>query len=381
MVTEFIGNGTTYKDKATGMWRSEVRFLDENGKKHKKVFSARTSEESAQRAQAFRNQADPNSHYEDKVSVYFMFYIQNRLRLTNGDKSYMRIIATFRNQIEPVLGEIKMKDVTSETVQKLITDLYSKGYSESTLSKVKNLISGAFRYFSDNGGQCRYKDGLVILPSKCKEDKSPVFFNHDEIVTLNNFLRENLEKLRYYPALLILMNTGMRVGELAALKWENIDYGNNILNVTSSASQASVDENGNFTHKIKNKDPKTKSGKRKILINQNTMAALNYLKERDSYLNSEYVVCTNHGKQVYQGSFNKAFHTLLEETGIEKDGRCGVHTCRHSFATELVNQKMDIEAVSYILGHSDTRTTINVYLHDKENRSLAALRNCEYLSA
>ena len=65
MVTEFIGNGTTYKDKATGMWRSEVRFLDENGKKHKKVFSARTSEESAQRAQAFRNQADPNSHYED----------------------------------------------------------------------------------------------------------------------------------------------------------------------------------------------------------------------------------------------------------------------------------------------------------------------------
>lgn len=271
-----------------------------------------------------------------------------------------------------------MKMIRTEDIQNMITALINKEYSHSTIKKVINLFNAANRYFVGLGGKSHYSALLIKIPKP--DDEEVIFFNETELDILQDYLFSIIDKTRYAAALIILANTGMRVGELLGLSRENTDIANREIHVVESASQVSINSDGGFDGTIHNQTTKTKSGKRTIALNSDALKAIEFIMERDKKIESKYLICTKNGTQVFQKQLNDLFHEVLKATSLEREKSCGVHTLRHSFATKLVNHNISTEAVSYILGHSTDSITKKYYIHDKERRALNEISSSSLFS-
>ena len=365
------GNGSTFKYGK--MWRTELRYTDDSGRSRRKVFTGKTCSESRGKADDFidENSNSCSSHINDTVTEFIEYYIDNIISIDNKSSSVLRCKQSLKNQIGPIIGKKLIKNIRTEDVQNMITSLVNKGYSHSTIKKSLNLFNAANRYYIGLGGKTHYSPALIKMPKPDSEEV--VFFSENELDIMQNYLFSIIDKTRYAAALIILANTGLRVGELLALSKENVDIWQKKIYVAETASQVSVDENGKYGGKIHNQTTKTKSGKRIVVLNSDAVKAMEFILERDKNIDSEFLICTKNGNQVYQKPLNELFHKVLKETSLEKEKSCGVHSLRHSFATKLLNNNVSIETVSYILGHSTDSITKKYYIHDKEKRAVNEL--------
>jgi len=163
-------------------------------------------------------------------------------------------------------------------------------------------------------------------------------------------------------AIIVLLYTGMRMGELLGLKWNNIDFQNNTLKITNSVVTI---KNRSKSNKIKTKwivldqdSTKTKSGERIIYLNHKATEALQEIQKINP--NSEYVMSTSNNKIYYPRNLDRMFRNILTRCNIEP---CGLHSLRHTFASMLFKKGVDVKTVSELLGHSDVSVTYNTYIH------------------
>ncbi len=264
-----------------------------------------------------------------------------------------------------------MKLIRTEDVQSMVTSLVDRGYSHSTIKKAVNLFDASIRYYVGLGGKSHYSTVLIKMPKPDSEEVS--FFNESELDLIQSYLFSIIEKTRYAAALIILANTGLRVGELLGLKRKNVNLESREIYISESASQVSLSDDGKYSGKIHNQSTKTRSGKRIVALNSYAVKAISFIIDRDKNIDSVFLICTKNGTQVYQKQLNELFHEVLKKTSLEKEKSCGVHSLRHSFATKLINNNISTEAVSYILGHSTDSITKKYYIHDKERRAVIEL--------
>lgn len=334
------------------------------------MFTGKTCFESRNKADTYidENYNGYSSHINDTVTDFISYYIEIIVSIGNKDSTILRSKQILNNQITPTIGEKLMKTIRTEDVQNMVTFLVNKLYSQSTIKKAINLFNAACKYYVGLGGKSHYSPVLIRIPKQ--DDEEVVFFTESELDRLQGYLFSIIDKTRYAAALIILANTGLRVGELLGLSRENINIRDKEMYILESASQVSISKEGYFDGRIHNQTTKTKSGKRTVVINSDTMKAIQFIIERDKNIKSNYLICTKNGTQVYQKQLNDLFHKVLKTTSLEKGKSCGVHTLRHSFATKLVNHNISTESVSYILGHSTDSITKKYYIHDKERRAI-----------
>lgn len=154
---------------------------------------------------------------------------------------------------------------------------------------------------------------------------------------------------------LISVYTGMRIGEVCALKWENIDLGKRLINVTKTLQRVYVEKNKT---KVIITPPKTKISERKIPIPSILYDELKI--KSASYTKSSYVVTGNEDKYIEPRSFQYVYKKVLENSGVKYRN---FHCLRHTFATRCIRVGMDIKSLSEVLGHSDVNITLNRYVH------------------
>src|SRR5699024_5775088 len=164
---------------------------------------------------------------------------------------------------------------------------------------------------------------------------------------------------RIYALFRTLAFTGMRRGELLALKWSDIDYKNNLIHITKNlVTSAGVKD---VIH-----PPKTKAGKRDVKVDNNTLAILRHWQAVQakltlaSGLQSTGIVFTNEDLTGYQNA-NKLRLWLIQVAKQAKLPRIKVHGFRHTYATLAIQAGMNVKQLQYQLGHDDVQTTLSVY--------------------
>ncbi len=155
----------------------------------------------------------------------------------------------------------------------------------------------------------------------------------------------------------------MRIGELLALTWDDVDFKKNTIMVNKNVVVVKADDKDPTNYKMLNqKSTKTNAG-RVLSMNSATVFALHQLRLITG--KQKYVICSKNNKQIRPRNIERNFHSILINTGVvEPDSSdCGVHSLRHTFASMLFQNGCDVKTVSELLGHSDTKITENIYIH------------------
>ena len=378
------GEGSWSKKTIKGIEYQRYRKLY-NGEY--KEFYGRTVKEVKEKIQEFESR----NMYIKKTDIRkqtFGEYLENwfiNVRVYEVESStYLRNEQTINYHIKnSSLYNAQMVNIDSELCQSLINKLSEK-YSRSTISKVYVLLNMCFNYaftkehIGENPMMKVKMPKESSLVTKKKEAKwlssSDVekFVQEAERVNTREFrikgkVGERVYGVNAYYAILIIY-TGLRIGELMALTWEDIDFKNKTLNVNKSRAKGKID--GKTTLYIK--DPKSESGTRIIPLSDRAIYALQKIKEYSTELklNSDNnLIVANTSSE---SNITRTVKSMLFRAGCETE-KCGLHALRHTFGSLLLEKGVDLKTISYLLGHSDITVTANIYLHITREKAINSI--------
>ena len=155
----------------------------------------------------------------------------------------------------------------------------------------------------------------------------------------------------------ICLSAGMRIGEICALTWDDLDVENGIIHVRKTIQRIYViEEHRKYTEVILD-TPKTKNSIREIPMTKNLLKMIRPIKK---IVNGNFYVLTNEPKPTEPRTYRNYYKQFMQSLGLPL---MKFHGLRHSFATRCIESKCDYKTVSVLLGHSNISTTLNLYVH------------------
>ncbi len=293
---------------------------------------------------------------KDWINKWLEVYVKTTVRKSTYNK-YCQIIDS---HIVPYIGDAELEEIKSDVIRHLLSvELYEKkGLSASSVNIVLSVLKSAFN---------EAEDADIIQKNPCRnikrlsvdEKKIDAFTRAEQTLIENYIFGKKCVKLY---GILICLYSGLRIGELLALKWNDVDFQRNILTVNKT-----ITIGGDLS------PTKTKSGVREIPISKNLLP---FLKEMRKIASGEVVIETNgHYTDIrgYQGLFER----LLKKLNIRK---LGFHSLRHTFATRAMESGVDYKTLSVLMGHANAMITINRYAHSMMDTKRKAINKLSKMS-
>ena len=277
------------------------------------------------------------------------------------------------------LGEMQMRSVKTSDIQNAVLVFGREKGKADAAKRALCALSKFYKYYVAEG---------VLNKNPCEGVTSPDTKKR-QLVTDNlaydgNEMRAIISEVqrraangnyvhKYWYVYLLLANTGMRVGELLYLKWENVDLSARTITISGNRERVRDLESGKFIT-LEQDTAKTATSTRVVPINEAAMRVLSELaKSRES--TTGHVVLSTKGKPVSAQDVTVSFYRVLRRCGVEKRKRHGVHSLRHTFATRLIEQGAPIKIVSELLGHSSTAVTLDIYVHHTTDDFFSAVES------
>lgn len=374
------GMGTIYQ-RENGSWAGRIyEGKNAEGKSKYKYFSGKSETEVKRKIREYNRSGVHIDAKKITLTEYLYNWLKTYKRGTIKQGSYDALEKTIKNQIVPNIGHVQLQQLTSDDIQALLIDLKeNKGYSHSTVKKVHDCLKAALTH------ACIKKDIadnpmlLVKMPSKrLFETKQIRFFTQEECALIvEETAREyKTGKLvyQYADAYVLMLHTGIRLGEAIGL--EKSDYNRKAKtlhiqrNVQSVMKRDADGERIGGKHLVCN-STKTYSGDRILPLNQKALEAIERLWA--AHPESKYIVCDSNGNQIPPERLERTFYRILKNLNIEQ---AGLHSLRHTFASMLFANKVDIKTISELLGHASIQITLNTYVHlmkKPERKAVASL--------
>jgi integrase len=260
---------------------------------------------------------------------------------------------TLQTHLLPRFGS--MTAITESDVQRFVIEKCSSCLAKKTVRDMIAVLRSIVKY----GGKHRifsYEEWEVEYPTNTEVKRLPTLtLNHQR--TLMSHLMGNPTPQNI--GVLLALSTGMRIGEVCALKWEDVDFKQKIITIKRTVGRVYNCELKS-TEKI-DSSPKTKNSCREIPISRQLLQSLKVVTKISS---SHYVLGTSeHSKE--PRSYRDYFTRLLKRLDIPP---IVFHGLRHTFATRCIESQCDYKTVSVILGHSNIATTLNLYVHPHLNQ-------------
>ena len=263
--------------------------------------------------------------------------------------------------IRPTLGIMKTRKIDSVVIESFIDEKLnsgridnSGGLSRKTVKDILTVLSLVLKYANKIGlmniSQIHYS-----LPKIEKEEIE--IFSTDEETVITNFAVSSNDYQKF--GVCLALYTGLRIGELCALQWENIDLDNSLIFVKSTLMRiTNTDKKSKQKTKIIIDSPKTVAGKRAIPIPSFLLPKLFELygenkSNRDFFL-------TGTTKYIEPSNYYVKYQKWLQEMNLTEHS---FHALRHTFATRCVESGFDVKTLSEVLGHADVNITLNRYVH------------------
>lgn len=268
-----------------------------------------------------------------------------------------------RNHITPTIGSIKMSKLNLEILQRLFNKI-SETHAPKTVRNIRMMLHSAFKYaFLEGLIPINYIE-YVITPSVVKKEMRVLTRSEQDklIIAVTNTDEP------YAFGILLCLTTGIRIGELCALKWEHIDFDSEKLKIRQTIQRLmKLDDDGekNSTSLVIG-TPKSNSSIRDIpihdIIKVLQMHRENMIKHYGSAIvnSSEYIITHRLGHPTEPKTIQKYFKKTLADACINE---ANFHSLRHTFATRALEAGVDFKTLSILLGHSDISVTMNCYAH------------------
>jgi len=298
------------------------------------------------------------------LGVWIEKWLKDYAKPTTRTGTWEGYETNFRNHIKPLLGDKILTKLTTNDLQrhynsKLLNGRYDGkgGLSTSTVRLIHAVIFSALKQAKAEELVPRNVAEFVRLPeAKKKKEVTPL--SPEQITQFLISVRDH----RDYAAFVLEFSSGLRRGELLALRWQDIDLETGECKITRSLVRGVSGE-------LQINDPKTKASKRNIIVPQ---SAIDVLKEhkvaqnkekmanRKHYAKHDLIFCDELGEPLEPANFVKRYKKLLKNAGLPNTS---FHALRHSVATALLVDGIHIKSVSSLMGHSTIAITADIYSH------------------
>ncbi len=282
-------------------------------------------------------------------------WLNHYVKTSNKQRTYERYYQTAKVHILPHLGEYELDELQPIILQRFISELLANGNKRTGKGLSPNFVKSVISVLQ-NSLKTAHILGLIpeYTADKIKRpkiiEKQVECFSVAEQKKIEQYILENAKpKLK---GIVLCLYTGLRIGELLALTWDDIDFAKGMLSVTKTCH----DGNANGKHCLITDTPKTENSRRDIPLSKPIIAFLWEMKKSSK---SDYVV-ESKGSAVFVRSYQRTFELLLKRLGIPHKG---FHALRHTFATRALECGMDVKTLSEILGHKNATITLNRYVH------------------
>lgn len=300
-----------------------------------------------------------------KYKEWLIEWLNNYEKMHLKARTYRNYEGAVNNHILPSLGEYELEELSFAILQGFVNEReangigkYGAGLSSGSVAIIINVLQKSL--------DIAVKMGIIDFhnASKLKRTKNDYIesecFSIDEQRAIENEVITKLPNKKI--GILISLYTGLRIGELMALRWEDIDFINNIINIKHTAREVYI----NGKRSVVLDSPKTVSSKRTIPI---PIQLIPYLLITKNASDSEYVISTK-GRDTSIRSYQKIYATMIKKLNIRYRS---FHTLRHTFATRALECGMDIKTLSEIMGHKSPMITLNRYSHSLTEHKIAMM--------
>lgn len=288
--------------------------------------------------------------YKDWTKIWIESYLKLSVKVRTREK-YER---TLRLHILPALGERELTDIKSTQVQNFIAQKAER-YSSGTVNGIVTVLIASLKAAQRADIPCN----LPQLQRPQIEEKKVECFSVKEQKLIE---AEALKDMRDW-GVIICLYTGLRIGELLALEWRDVNLKTGIIMVEKSC-HFGKDMRGKYARIVEK--PKTHSSCRIIPLTKQLITLLSKLKKAAQ---TPYVIEIK-AKPANMRTYQYDFGTLLKRLNIPHRG---FHTLRHTFATRAIESGMDVRTLADILGHKDPKITLQRYAHSLIDHKFAMI--------
>lgn len=361
------------------------------GDGNSKSFYGKTKSEIKNKAKIYLSKIE-NGYKESKkitLNAYIEYWLKNYKLNKIEPTSYSRLYSVYKNQIKNSLGNKNIGDITIIDIQHLIDvhanpiDKSTKPLAVSGLKKIVNLLNPCFKAAISEGIiQFNPCNGVNIPVESCVQTKTKeqICLSDDEIerfknVALDKYKISGEYKSRNALILLIMLNLGLRVGEMQALEWKDVDFTNKIVHINKTMQNNIKDYEKSKVYTRIKKSTKTSSGIRVLKINDSTIFYFKELKEYDRRNNilCKYVTSSHANTIVRERNLQRSLDGIIEKAQIQE--RVSLHTLRHTFGSALIRKGIGIEVVSKLMGHANITITYKKYIHVLQEQQAIAMES------
>ena len=265
--------------------------------------------------------------------------------------TYSAYVLLVKNHLLPYFGD--KYEVEESDVQKFVFEKLEQGLSQKTIMDILIVLKMILKF----GVKHRYlscREIEIKFPTQRENEGLEVLSRSNQRKIMNyiekNFTFKNL-------GIYICLSTGLRIGELCALTWDDIDADNGVILVRKTIQRIYVIDDVKKRTELIIDTPKTKNSIRDIPMTSDLIKIIKPIKK---IVNNEYYVLTNDIKPTEPRTYRNYYKRFMKKFDIPD---LKFHGLRHSFATRCIEGKCDYKTVSVILGHSNISTTLNLYVH------------------
>ena len=360
------GEGTIRKRK-DGRWEGWFNIgKDENGKVKRISVTAKTKTEcqdklkQAQEKYMEEQQILSTHNYltdsDPTLETWYGIWLDSFCKGIIKDYTIRGYESRFKMYILPAFGKMKLSEISTVACQQFLVNLLNNGRIRNREKKGASLAHDTVKGIRRTLNVCLEKavDEGILAKNPCSKVKLPTG-QKPEMKTMKKeelgaFLEET-KRCGCYEFYYLELSTGMRLGEICALEWTDLDVNKKTISVNKSARKL----NGEIIITT----PKTKSSNRTIRINDDLVDLLLAMKERQ--IESKYIFPSpDTGGIRDMPAVTRRLHRIQDRAGLP---RIRFHDLRHTFATLTLEAGVDVKTVSQMLGHTDAGFTMNTYMH------------------
>ena len=359
----------------------EYRWRDKRQKRH--VIYAKNlivlREKQKQILKDFLNGLNVNN----KITVDDLYIKWKSLKRGLKDNTFKNYQYLYEYFVSDQLGAILISNLKKSDIRSFYNYLAEERHVKvSTIDSIHTVLHQVLQialddeYITNNPSDNALKE---LKQSRTEGKKTNKALTLNEQLLFEKFLETSSRYKGWYPVFITMLWTGLRVGEITGLRWEDIDFENDTINVNHTLVYYDTRTQNGVTFAINT--PKTKAGERIVPLLPRVKEALLMEKERQTELDitckskidgyTNFIFLNRFGNVFHQGTLNKALKRIVRDCnfavldGIIKSEvmlpNFSNHTLRHTFTTRMVETGTNMKAMQEILGHSDISTTMNIY--------------------
>lgn len=349
-----------YKRK-DGRWEGRYKngFKTDGKTRYSSVYGKSYSEVRTALLQKKQSANENRMHCKCSFGEVVQMWLDS-IKNTVKESTYSNYIMKIEKHILPKLGKVYYEKLTADVLNAFVSNKLAAGLSAKYVSDILVLIKSVCKFAHRQYGYTDKAEFMVLPKQEKRSDKRMLTAQEQD--SLNTWFSQNITPCN--AGIMLSAATGIRIGELCALKWSDFDFEKSIFTVSKTMQRIkNYETNGT---KVIITSPKSRTSVREIPIPEFMKDILKQFKR-----GSDCFFLTGNNSFIEPRTMQYRFKSILKKLNLPQ---VNFHSLRHMFATKCVSLGVDVKTLSEILGHSSVKITLDRYVHSSMERKQCCMK-------